>query len=52
VQRLLEHDVPAMPAFYTRPKDLEGVIAFVVDRAINSAGLDIPLRAVWRGDAS
>jgi 4-hydroxy-3-polyprenylbenzoate decarboxylase len=45
------HIVPAMPAFYTRPKDLEDAIAFVVDRAITSAGLDIPLRAAWREDA-
>ena len=45
------HIVPAMPAFYARPRDLEDTISFVVDRAISSAGLDIPLRAVWREDA-
>lgn len=46
------HIVPAMPAFYTRPRDLEDTISFVVDRAISCAGLDIPLRAAWREDAS
>jgi 4-hydroxy-3-polyprenylbenzoate decarboxylase len=44
--------VPAMPAFYTRPKNLEDVISFVVDRAIQSADLDLPLRQVWRGQGS
>lgn len=43
--------VPAMPAFYTRPENLEDAISFVVDRAIDSARLDIPLRAAWREDA-
>jgi 4-hydroxy-3-polyprenylbenzoate decarboxylase len=45
------HIVPAMPAFYARPRDIEDTIAFVVDRALSSAGLDIPLRSVWREDA-
>ena len=44
--------VPAMPAFYTRPKNLEDVIGFVVDRAIQSADLGLPLRQVWRGQGS
>ncbi len=43
------HVVPAMPAFYTKPRDLEDVLAFVVDRALASAGLDIPMRRTWRG---
>lgn len=42
------HVVPAMPAFYTRPSSIDELIAFVVDRAIQSAGLPIPLRHVWR----
>jgi len=45
------HVVPAMPAFYTKPVDLEDAIAFVVDRAIQSAGVDLPLRKTWREDA-
>ena len=43
--------VPAMPAFYTKPKDLEDMLAFVVDRALQSAGVELPLRHVWREDA-
>jgi 4-hydroxy-3-polyprenylbenzoate decarboxylase len=41
--------VPAMPAFYFRPDGMEQLIAFVVDRAIQAAGLPIPLRHPWRG---
>ena len=43
------HVVPAMPAFYTRPTSIDDMIAFVVDRAIQSAGLDVPLRHPWTG---
>jgi len=44
--------VPAMPAFYTHPRDLEDMIAFVVDRALQSAGVDLPLRHVWRQESA
>jgi 4-hydroxy-3-polyprenylbenzoate decarboxylase len=41
--------VPAMPAFYFRPADMEQLIEFVVDRALASAGAGLPLRHPWRG---
>lgn len=41
--------VPAMPAFYDQPRDIEDMIAFVVDRALSAAGLELPLRQRWRG---
>ncbi|MFT7465439.1 MAG: 4-hydroxy-3-polyprenylbenzoate decarboxylase, partial [Pseudohongiellaceae bacterium] len=41
--------VPAMPAFYDKPQSIEDIIAFVVDRALDAAGLDYPLRHTWRG---
>jgi len=40
--------VPAMPGFYTQPTTLDDAIDFVVDRALQAAGLDAPLREVWR----
>jgi 4-hydroxy-3-polyprenylbenzoate decarboxylase len=42
------HVVPAAPAFYHHPADIEDLVAFVVDRAITCAGLDLPLRHPWR----
>ncbi len=39
--------VPAMPAFYSRPENIDDMIAFVVDRALRAAGLDVPLRTAW-----
>jgi len=41
--------VPAMPAFYFRPRSMEELIEFVVDRAIQAAGLPLPLRHPWEG---
>lgn len=41
--------VPAMPAFYFRPEGIEDLIEFVVDRALQAAGLDAPLRHPWTG---
>jgi len=41
--------VPAMPAFYFRPTGVEDLIEFVVDRALQAAGLPLPLRHPWRG---
>jgi 4-hydroxy-3-polyprenylbenzoate decarboxylase len=45
------HIVPATPAFYHRPVDIEDLVAFVVDRAIRCAQLDLPLRHPWRPPA-
>jgi len=45
--------VPAMPGFYSKPESVEDMIAFVVDRALSAAGLDLPMRRRWRdGDAA
>ncbi len=41
--------VPAMPAFYFRPTGVEDLIEFVVDRALQAARIDLPLRHPWRG---
>ncbi|HZL99011.1 MAG TPA: UbiX family flavin prenyltransferase [Planctomycetota bacterium] len=41
--------VPAMPAFYFRPGSIEDLVEFVVDRAIQAAGLPLPLRHPWEG---
>jgi 4-hydroxy-3-polyprenylbenzoate decarboxylase len=41
--------VPAMPAFYFRPDGVEQLLEFVVDRALQAAGLPLPLRHPWRG---
>jgi len=41
--------VPAMPAFYFRPSSMEELIEFVVDRAIQAAGLPLALRHPWEG---
>lgn len=40
--------VPAMPAFYAGPASVEGMIDFVVDRALDAAGLPLPVRQRWR----
>ncbi len=39
--------VPASPAFYFKPESIEDLLAFVVDRAIQAAGIDLPLRHPW-----
>lgn len=41
--------VPAMPGFYAKPQTVEDMIAFVVDRALSAAGLELPLRQRWCG---
>jgi 3-polyprenyl-4-hydroxybenzoate decarboxylase len=38
-----------MPAFYFRPTGTEDMIEFVVDRALQAAGLPLALRHPWRG---
>ncbi len=40
--------VPAMPAFYFHPETIEDLLEFMVDRAIQSADIDLPLRHTWR----
>lgn len=44
--------VPAMPAFYTQPESIDDMIDFVVDRALDAAGLGLPVRHRWRDDES
>jgi 4-hydroxy-3-polyprenylbenzoate decarboxylase len=41
--------VPAMPAFYFGPKDMDELVEFVVDRALQAAGAGLPLRHPWLG---
>jgi 4-hydroxy-3-polyprenylbenzoate decarboxylase len=41
--------VPAMPGFYFGPRTMEDLVEFVVDRAIQAAGLGLPLRHPWEG---
>ena len=41
--------VPAMPAFYFRPQSMEDLVEFIVDRAIQAAGLPLPVRHPWLG---
>lgn len=43
--------VPAMPAFYFRPQGVDELIEFVVDRALQAAQVDLPLRHRWRPSA-
>jgi 4-hydroxy-3-polyprenylbenzoate decarboxylase len=43
------HVVPAMPAYYFRPEGMTALVEFVVDRAIQAAGLPLPLRHPWEG---
>ena len=43
------HVAAAMPAFYFRPRQLDDLVEFVVDRALQCAGLDLPLRHPWTG---
>ncbi len=39
--------VPASPAFYFNPESIDDLVEFVVDRALQSAGIDLPLRHPW-----
>jgi 4-hydroxy-3-polyprenylbenzoate decarboxylase len=39
--------VPAMPAFYNKPESIEDMVEFVVDRALDAAELELPLRKRW-----
>jgi 4-hydroxy-3-polyprenylbenzoate decarboxylase len=43
--------VPAMPAFYFRPRGVQDLVEFVVDRAVQAAGLPLPLRHPWEPPA-
>lgn len=39
--------VPASPAFYFRPEGIDELVEFVVDRALQCAGVELPLRHPW-----
>jgi len=41
--------VPASPGFYFKPQGIEDLIEFVVDRALQAAGIPAPLRHPWTG---
>jgi 4-hydroxy-3-polyprenylbenzoate decarboxylase len=41
--------VPAMPAFYTRPRTIEDLADFVVGRVFSLLGIDHRLFPAWEG---
>ena len=41
--------LPAAPGFYHRPKRVEDLVDFVVQRVIDQLGLDITIAARWEG---
>jgi flavin prenyltransferase len=43
--------VPAMPAFYTRPRTIEDQVDFVVGKALDALGIGNDLYTRWGGDA-
>jgi 4-hydroxy-3-polyprenylbenzoate decarboxylase len=44
--------LPAAPGFYARPKRIEELVRFVVERALAAAGVAAPRSVEWRGDAA
>lgn len=40
--------VPAMPAFYTRPKSVSDMVDFIVGRALDAAGIEHTLYKKWK----
>jgi 4-hydroxy-3-polyprenylbenzoate decarboxylase len=44
--------LPAAPGFYARPKTVDELVAFVVERALAAAGVAAKRSVEWRGGAS
>ena len=42
--------LPAMPAFYTRPRSLEDAVGFVVGKVLDQLGIEHTLFPRWTGD--
>ena len=42
------HIVPAMPAFYTRPKTIDDMVDFMVGKVLNLLGVEQTALAEWR----
>lgn len=42
--------LPAAPGFYARPLEVADLLAFVAERAIAAAGIELPRQVEWRGD--
>jgi 4-hydroxy-3-polyprenylbenzoate decarboxylase len=42
--------VPAMPAFYTRPRGLEDIADFIAGRVLSVLGIEHRLFAPWKAD--
>jgi 4-hydroxy-3-polyprenylbenzoate decarboxylase len=41
--------LPPVPAFYNRPKDLNDVVDYIVARALDQFGLELPETHRWNG---
>jgi flavin prenyltransferase len=41
--------IPAAPGFYNKPKSIDDLVDFVVQRIVDQAGLDIQLAPRWNG---
>ncbi len=41
--------VPAMPAFYTKPKSIDDMVAFIVGKVFDTLGMENDLYQRWRG---
>ncbi len=44
--------LPAAPGFYHRPKRIDQLVDFVVQRVLDRLGLDIEVADRWTGDTS
>jgi len=42
--------LPAAPGFYARPRTIDDLVRFVVERALAAAGLSAPRTVEWRGE--
>jgi len=43
--------LPAMPGFYHRPRDVEDLVDFIVQRICDQLGVDVELTGRWGEDA-
>ena len=43
--------LPASPGFYARPKGIDDLVRFVVERALAAAGIEAPRSIEWHGDS-
>jgi 4-hydroxy-3-polyprenylbenzoate decarboxylase len=43
--------LPAAPGFYAKPRSVEDLVRFVVERTLAAAGLELPRTVEWKGGA-